>query len=101
MSNNTCHILSLPPELIIRVAAPLTTPELGNFRRSCQYVERSVFDSFSREFFTKRQFMFEHVSLQALVDIANHKTLSKRLTSKPIRPMYALNVKTFIDTSQM
>jgi hypothetical protein len=38
-----------------------------------------LFDSFAKEFFTKRQFMVEHVSLQALVAIARHPTLSPYL----------------------
>ena len=73
-------LLQLPPELLLRISAYLTTPELGHLRRSCKHVESALFDSFAREFFTKRQFMIESVSLQALVDIANHPTLSLRLT---------------------
>ncbi|GAB7353365.1 hypothetical protein MBLNU459_g3847t1 [Dothideomycetes sp. NU459] len=73
-------LLELPPELLLRVSSYLTTPELGYFRRTCKYVEATLFDSFAREFFTKRQFMIEHVSLQALIDIANHPTLSQRLS---------------------
>lgn len=74
------NLLRLPPELIIRVSSHLTTPELGYFRRTCKHVEANLFDTFAREFFTKRQFMIEHISLQALVDIANHPVLSRRLT---------------------
>lgn len=73
-------LLQLPPELLLRVSAHLTTPELGHFRQSCKHVEAALFDSFAREFFTKRQFMIEHVSLQALVGIANHPTLSRWLS---------------------
>ncbi|KAK4900697.1 hypothetical protein LTR27_002413 [Elasticomyces elasticus] len=72
-------MLSLPPELILRISSTLTTPELGCFRRTCKQVEVQLFDSFAREFFTKRQFMIEHPSLQALVGIANHPVLSKHL----------------------
>lgn len=69
----------LPQELIVRTASHLTTPELGSLRRTCKHIEACLFDSFAREFFRKRQFMIEEVSLQALVDIANHKTLSPYL----------------------
>lgn len=73
-------LLGLPQELLLRVSSHLTTRELGCFRRTCKHVEASLFDSFAKGFFTKRQFMIEHVSLQALVDIANHPTLSQRLS---------------------
>ncbi|KAK1056733.1 hypothetical protein LTR74_014676 [Friedmanniomyces endolithicus] len=72
-------MLELPPELLIRVSDHLTTVELGNFRRTCKHVETVLFDTFAKEFFTKRQFMIEQPSLQALIDISNHPTLSKRL----------------------
>ncbi|KAK1087036.1 hypothetical protein LTR48_002995 [Friedmanniomyces endolithicus] len=73
-------MLELPPELLIRVSDHLTTVELGNFRRTCKHVETVLFDTFAKEFFSKRQFMIEQPSLQALIDISNHPTLSKRLT---------------------
>ncbi len=37
---------------------------------------KALFNSFSREFFRKKQFMLSDRSLQALVDIAHHPTLS-------------------------
>lgn len=73
-------MLRLPPELMLRVSSFLNTPELGHFRLSCKTVESNLFDSFAREFFTKRQFMIEQVSLEALVGIASHKTLSPYLS---------------------
>ncbi|KAK0918520.1 hypothetical protein LTR91_013240 [Friedmanniomyces endolithicus] len=72
-------MLELPPELLIRVSDHLTTVELGYFRRTCKHVETVLFDTFAKEFFTKRQFMIEQPSLQALIDISNHPTLSQRL----------------------
>ncbi|CAK3869614.1 f-box domain containing [Lecanosticta acicola] len=73
-------IVDLPPELIVRVGSYLTTAELGPLRRSCKQIEASLFDNFASEFFTKRQFMVEHHSLEALVGIANHSGLASRLT---------------------
>lgn len=73
-------LLQLPPELLLRISSYLTTPEFGSFRQSCKHVEAALFDSFAKEFFTKRQFMIEYISLQTLVDIANHPTLSHRLS---------------------
>ncbi|KAG9950841.1 hypothetical protein KCU85_g3164, partial [Aureobasidium melanogenum] len=73
-------LLDLPPELLLRVSAFLTTNELGKFRLTSKNIEAVLFDSFSREFFTKKQFMLEQVSLQALIDISNHPTLASRLS---------------------
>ncbi|CZT14706.1 uncharacterized protein RCC_00675 [Ramularia collo-cygni] len=72
-------ILDLPAELVIGIASYLTTEELGPLRRSCKQLERHMFETFAKEFFTKRQFMIQRTSLQALVDISNHPTLSERL----------------------
>ncbi|CAF9909463.1 MAG: hypothetical protein GOMPHAMPRED_006768 [Gomphillus americanus] len=72
-------ILDLPQELVIRIASHLTTVELGSLRRSCKHIERYLFKSFAKEFFTKRQFLIEHESLEALLGIANHPGLSPNL----------------------
>ncbi|KAK5174935.1 uncharacterized protein LTR77_000071 [Saxophila tyrrhenica] len=74
------HILRLPPELLVQTSAYLTTIELGAFRSTCKHVEATLFDSFAREFFTRRYFMIEEVSLDAFVGIANHKRLAPCLT---------------------
>lgn len=73
-------ITDIPPELMVRIASYLTTAELGPLRRSCKQIEANLFDNFASEFFTKRQFMVEHNSLEALVGIANHPGLAARLT---------------------
>ncbi|KAI6829792.1 hypothetical protein KC332_g8730 [Hortaea werneckii] len=73
-------LLQLPPELLLRMSDCLTTSELGNLRLTCKAVESTLFDTFAKEFFTKRQFMIEQNSLQTLLDIANHPTLSPWLT---------------------
>ena len=85
-------LLQLPPELLLRVSSQLTTPELGHLRRTCKQIENALFGSFAREFFTKKQFMIEEVSLQALVDIANHPTLS------PLLSEVVFSVERFITT---
>ncbi|KAF1822425.1 uncharacterized protein K489DRAFT_371264 [Dissoconium aciculare CBS 342.82] len=72
-------ILSLPPEMIIQVSRHLTTVELGHLRGTCKHIEQILFDSFAKEFFVKRQFMLQQHSLQALLDIASHPTLSRYL----------------------
>ncbi|KAG9855345.1 hypothetical protein KCV05_g7156, partial [Aureobasidium melanogenum] len=73
-------LTDLPPELLLRVSAFLTTSELGKFRLTSKNIEAILFDSFAREFFTKKQFMLEQLSLQALIDISNHPTLASRLS---------------------
>lgn len=73
------NLLDLPPELVVRIADHLTTPQLAPLRCTCKRIEASLFDSFANEFFTKRQFMVEHWSLEALVGIANHPGLASRL----------------------
>lgn len=73
-------LLQLPPELLLRTSDHLTTSEFGHLRLTCKAIESTLFDTFAKEFFTKRQFMIEHNSLRALLDIANHPTLSQWLT---------------------
>ena len=72
-------LLALPAELLLQVSSYLTTTELCSLRRSCKDVEGTLRHSFTREFFTKRQFMLEEISLQALVDISLHPVYSKSL----------------------
>jgi hypothetical protein len=79
-SHFTMALVDLPPELLLRVSAFLTTSELGNLRLTSKPIESILFDSFAREFFTKKQFMLEQHSLQALIDISNHPTLGSRLS---------------------
>jgi hypothetical protein len=66
---------SLPTEIIIRIAFPLTTPELGALRRTCRKIEAALFNDFAKEFFRMKQFMLTEPSLQCLVDISNHPKL--------------------------
>lgn len=80
----TPPLLRLPAELLLRVSSYLNTVDLGTFRLISKQVESCLFESFAREFFTKRQFMTEQISLDALVGIANHKTLAPRLKGAAI-----------------
>lgn len=71
---------SIPPEIIGNIVSSniLTTIDYGNLRLTCKHVETSLFDPWSREFFSKKQFMITEFSLQALVDISKSR-LSTRL----------------------
>jgi hypothetical protein len=42
-------------------------------------MEKKTFADFAKSFFTTKQFMFTYTSLQALVDISQHKALSPHL----------------------
>ncbi|KAF2279989.1 uncharacterized protein EI97DRAFT_429746 [Westerdykella ornata] len=73
------NLTSIPLELLLKISSHLSTVDLGSLRRTCRTIERSLFDSFAKEFFSKRQFMLTRPSLQALVDISKHPNLSKEL----------------------
>ncbi|KAE8441036.1 hypothetical protein EG329_006073 [Mollisiaceae sp. DMI_Dod_QoI] len=89
------HLISIPLEVLLQITSSLTTPEYGNLRRTCKTIEASLFSSFSREFFTKRQFMVTEFSLQALVDISKsrYSTSLKHVIfglERPILPNFRL-----------
>jgi hypothetical protein len=68
-----CRLLTMPLEILQQISSHLTTPEYGYLRRTCKHIEASLFQSFAREFFVKRQFMLTEFSLQALVDISKSR----------------------------
>jgi hypothetical protein len=69
---------SMPIELLVHIIATyLSTKDLGSLRLTSKYFERTLFDTFAKEFFTKKQFMLTTPSLTALVDISKHAALSK------------------------
>jgi hypothetical protein len=70
------RLISIPLEVLLQITSNLTTPEYGNLRCTCKQIEATLFNSFSREFFAKRQFMFTEFSLQALVDISKSRLSS-------------------------
>jgi hypothetical protein len=72
-------LLSIPLELLVAISALLPTEDLGALRLACKQTERSLYEWFSQEFFSKKQFMLTHTSLQALIDISKHVSFSKKL----------------------
>jgi hypothetical protein len=69
---------SMPIELLVHIIATyLSTKDLGSLRLTSKYAERTLFDTFAKEFFTKKQFMLTTPSLTALIDISKHAALSK------------------------
>lgn len=73
-------LLTIPLELLVAVSSHLTTPDLGALRLTNKQLEKSLYEWFSKEFFTKKQFMLTHKSLQALVDISKHASFSQKLS---------------------
>lgn len=73
-------LLTLPLELLVSISSYLPTSDLASLRLTCKQAEKSLYEWFSQEFFTKKQFMLTHSSLQALIDISKHVSFSKKLT---------------------
>lgn len=95
------HLLSIPLELLVAISSHLPTQDLSSLRLTCKQIEKSLFGWFSQEFFTKKQFMLTEKSLQALVDIAKHETLSPKLTHVIIATnVYSDHPQTFRDESK-
>ncbi|KAF5849172.1 hypothetical protein GGP41_006034, partial [Bipolaris sorokiniana] len=65
-------LLTIPLELLVAISALLPTEDLGALRLVCKQTEKSLYEWFSQEFFSKKQFMLTHTSLQALIDISKH-----------------------------
>ncbi|KAK6584283.1 hypothetical protein PZA11_002507 [Diplocarpon coronariae] len=66
-------LANVPIEVLLNITPHLKTPDYCNLRLTCKQIENKVLDSFVREFFTKRQFMFSEFSLQALIGISNSR----------------------------
>ena len=73
------NLLSLPLELLVYISSFLKTPDLAALRLACKQTEKSLYEWFSEEFFTKKQFMLTQPSLQVLLDISRHPSLSTKL----------------------
>lgn len=73
-------LLTIPLELLVAVSEYLPTEDLGSLRLACKQTEKSLYEWFTKEFFSKKQFMLTYKSLQALIDISKHVSLSKKLS---------------------
>ncbi|KAM0283770.1 hypothetical protein ACHAQH_002360 [Verticillium albo-atrum] len=63
----------VPLEVFLRITDHLSTSEHGSLRLTCRSIERSLFTTFSKEFFSKKQFMLTEGSLQALLDMSKSR----------------------------
>ncbi|KAF2636247.1 hypothetical protein P280DRAFT_553044 [Massarina eburnea CBS 473.64] len=71
-------LAGMPLELLVHIIATyLSTKDLGALRLSSKYFETALFNTFAKEFFTKKQFMLTTPSLEVLIAISKHAALSK------------------------
>ncbi|KAK2033061.1 F-box domain-containing protein [Colletotrichum zoysiae] len=70
---STSPFNKVPLEVLLRISNLLNTTDLGALRLTCRSIEQSLFNTFMKEYFTKRQFMLTEFSLQTLVDISNSR----------------------------
>lgn len=67
------RLLSIPLEVLLSITSNLPTPDYCSLRSTCKHVETQLHNAFSREFFTKRQFMISEFSLQSFIDISKSR----------------------------
>lgn len=67
------RLLSIPLEVLLSITSNLPTPDYCSLRSTCKHVEAQLHNAFSREFFTKRQFMISEFSLQSFIDISKSR----------------------------
>ncbi|KAK4467217.1 hypothetical protein QBC42DRAFT_247112 [Cladorrhinum samala] len=72
----SAYLLQVPLEVLTRITYYIPTVDLANVRLTCKGLESQLFNFFAYEFFRKKQFMVSTASLQALIDISKHATLS-------------------------
>ncbi|KAK4138413.1 hypothetical protein BT67DRAFT_437737 [Trichocladium antarcticum] len=78
-TQSASRLVHIPLEVLLRITSLISTTDLSSVRLTCKALEGGLFNFFSHEFFRKKQFMVSSYSLQALVDIAKHPTLSSSL----------------------
>lgn len=67
-------LVALPTELLEYIVLELpTTSDLCSLRAACHELEAKTFDVFGRLYFSSRRHMISLFSLQALIDISNHR----------------------------
>jgi len=66
-------LMTLPLEVLLTITRNLKTPDYCNVRLVSKYFEEQLFNAFSKEYFTKRQFMISEFSLRALIEISKSR----------------------------
>ncbi|ROW09317.1 hypothetical protein VPNG_05861 [Cytospora leucostoma] len=77
MQSQDISLVGLPRELLDNIARYLPTKDFNALRSTSKVMEDKVFPYWANCFFRKRQFMIDPFSLKTLVDISEHKSLSK------------------------
>ncbi|KAK5733720.1 hypothetical protein LTR17_009424 [Elasticomyces elasticus] len=74
------YILELPTEMLVHIANALEIDhDLLAFRLTCKSLEKASHDTFATKYFAIRTHLFTRCGLQALVDIAKHPSLGRKV----------------------
>lgn len=73
IANAASPLLSLPLEILLRITYYLKTDELCKVRLCCKLAEELLLGSFTREYFSRRQFALVEPSVKAFVDISKSR----------------------------
>ncbi|KAK5728633.1 hypothetical protein LTR15_001770 [Elasticomyces elasticus] len=74
------YILELPTEMLVEIADQLKNgSNLLAFRLTCKSLEKASHDTFATKYFAIRTHLFTRYGLQALVDIAKHPSLGRKV----------------------
>ncbi|OIW30111.1 hypothetical protein CONLIGDRAFT_702603 [Coniochaeta ligniaria NRRL 30616] len=80
MSEQTTSSLGRQPlEVINNIASYLSTADICALRLTCKAANHRLTDFFLRRFFRTKQFWIDEPSLQALIDMSAHPTISREL----------------------
>ncbi|KUI59803.1 hypothetical protein VP1G_07014 [Cytospora mali] len=80
MQSQDSGLVHLPQEMLNSIARFLPTNDFNALRLTCKPIEDKIFPYWANCYFKKKQFMIDHFSLKALVDISQHQALSKIMT---------------------
>lgn len=73
IANAASPLLNLPLEILLRITYFLNTEDLGKVRLCCKLSEELLLVSFTREYFSRRQFALLEPSVKAFVDISKSR----------------------------
>ncbi|KAI5919484.1 hypothetical protein F4810DRAFT_499311 [Camillea tinctor] len=92
---STASLLSMPLEVLLHITSYLSTRDYGSTRATCKHIEASLYKSFAKEFFSKRQFTVTEFSLNALIEISKSR-LAPSVTyliihlERPVRGVFSV-----------
>lgn len=75
----TPPILRLPIDVIVKIASYLSISDLSALRLTCRAVDDLLIEFYHRKVFRAKQFWMDEASLQALIDMSTHPTISREL----------------------